>query len=62
MIPLFCFGTPAPRISTLSIGRRDNSCSPLCDSPEQKLVTDVNRWDEFCMAESGTTINENGVW
>jgi hypothetical protein len=23
-------------------------------------IVDVNRWDEFCMAESATTINENG--
>jgi hypothetical protein len=25
------------------------------------VIADVNRWDEFCMAESATTIHENGV-
>ena len=25
------------------------------------MSSDANRWDEFCMAHSATTINENGI-
>ena len=28
---------------------------------KQEVIVDVTRWDEFCMAHSATTINENGI-
>jgi hypothetical protein len=41
-------------------GHFGRGCRLLLSHGNSELTV-VNRWDEFCMAYSATTINENGI-
>ncbi|MFY9845703.1 MAG: hypothetical protein WAK23_21580, partial [Terriglobales bacterium] len=59
VVPQLNFKTYRGRVHSCGFG---NHCSDiLTNSHRYGMIPVVNRWDEFFMAESATTTNENGV-